>query len=106
MEQHQLEDQYDHFRKEQPINLTDAKRSELTRLASDVPGIWRAEGTTIQDRQEIVRLLIERIEVSSRGRTEWVDVVVRWAGGAELLRASLILASIFQVHLQYCLVRL
>jgi hypothetical protein len=52
-----------------------------------VPSIWRAESTTIQDRQEIVRLLIERIEVTSRGRTEWVDVVVRWAGEAETQHA-------------------
>jgi hypothetical protein len=76
-------DEYDRFVHEQPPDLSDAERRSLVELSSDLPGIWHAETTTIQDRQEIVRLLIERVVVACRGRTEWVDVTVRWAGGIE-----------------------
>jgi DNA invertase Pin-like site-specific DNA recombinase len=83
LEQHKLEDEYDRFRHEQPPDITEAERRALLKLSSDLPGMWHADTTTIQDRQEIVRLLIERVVVSCRGRTEWVDVTVRWAGGVE-----------------------
>ena len=83
LEQHKLEDEYDRFLHEQAPDVTKDERRSLLRLSSDIPGIWHATTTTIQDRQEIVRLLIERIVVACRGRTEWADVTVRWAGGAE-----------------------
>jgi DNA invertase Pin-like site-specific DNA recombinase len=83
LEQHKLEDQYDRFLHEQPPEVTEAERRGLLKLSSDLPGLWRAKTTKIQDRQEIVRLLIERVVVACRGRTEWVDVTIRWAGGAE-----------------------
>ena len=53
--------------------MTEAERRALLKLSSDLPGVWHAKTTTIQDRQEIVRLLIERVVVACRGRTEWVD---------------------------------
>ena len=83
LEQHKLEEEYDRFLHEQPPDVTEAERRALLKLSSDLPGVWHAKTTTIQDRQEIVRLLIERVVVACRGRTEWVDVTVRWAGGAE-----------------------
>ena len=83
LEQHKLEEEYDRFLHEQPPDVTESERRSLLKLSSDQPGIWHAKTTTIQDRQEIVRLLIERIVVACRGRTEWVDVTVRWAGGVE-----------------------
>jgi DNA invertase Pin-like site-specific DNA recombinase len=83
LEQHKLEDEYDRFCHEQPPDVTEAERRALLKLSTELPGIWHADTTTIQDRQEIVRLLIERVVVTCQGRTEWVDVTVRWAGGIE-----------------------
>src|SRR5262249_28766148 len=49
--------------------------------AADLPGLGRAETTSLRDRQEIARLLIERVVVATRGRTEVVDVTIHWVGG-------------------------
>jgi hypothetical protein len=81
LEQHQLEEKCDHFLAEQPLELSDAERQELVRLAADLPAVWNSPSTTAQDRQEIVRILIRRVEVACQDRTEWVDVAVHWEGG-------------------------
>jgi hypothetical protein len=81
LEQRQLEEQYDHFTNEQPLELTEADRRNMMQLASDLRGLWQARTTTIQDRQEIVRLLVERVVVATREQTEIVDVTVQWTGG-------------------------
>ncbi len=82
-EQRELEEQYDRFLAKRPRELTAADRQRIEALAQDIPGLWHAESTTIQERQQIVRCLIERVDVAVRGETEWVDVTIRWAGGME-----------------------
>jgi hypothetical protein len=82
-ERHQLEEQYERFFHEQPLDLSTVDREGLIQLVTDLPGLWQAETTTQRDRREIVRLLIERVVVATRGRTEVVDVTIRWFGGIE-----------------------
>jgi DNA invertase Pin-like site-specific DNA recombinase len=82
-EQRDLKEQYDRFLAGQPRELSAADRRRIEALAQDIPGLWRACGTTTLERQQIVRCLIERISVTIRGETEWVDVTIRWAGGME-----------------------
>jgi hypothetical protein len=50
-------------------------------LASDIPALWQAPTTTIADRKEIVRCLVDRVVVAVQGNTEHVDVTIHWAGG-------------------------
>jgi DNA invertase Pin-like site-specific DNA recombinase len=82
-EHRELEEQYDRFLAERPRELTPADHRRIEALAGDIPGLWHAPGTTIEERQRIVRCLVERITVAVRGPTEWVDVTIRWAGGME-----------------------
>ncbi len=82
-DQRDLQEQYDRFLAERPRELTAADRQRIEALASDIPGLWRAPTTTTQERQQIVRCLVERITVAIRGESEWVDVTIRWAGGLE-----------------------
>jgi DNA invertase Pin-like site-specific DNA recombinase len=82
-EQRDLKEEYDRFRAEQPAVLSAADRRRIEALAADIPDLWRAATTTVQDRQTIVRCLVERVTVAIRGETEWVDVTIRWAGGME-----------------------
>jgi hypothetical protein len=35
--------------------LRAGEREDLIRLAADLPGLWRAETTSLRDRQEITR---------------------------------------------------
>ena len=43
--------------------------------------VWQAAETTPQDRQEIVRVLVERVTVDVHDDSEQVDVTIQWAGG-------------------------
>jgi len=76
-----LKREYARFLEEQPAILTEAERKAIQQLASDVPGLWSASTTTSKERQEIVRLLIERVIVLVEGNTEKVYVEIHWWGG-------------------------
>jgi hypothetical protein len=81
LEQRQVEDEYDRFRHGQPAELTCSEIDMIKSLAEDIPTLWRAPTTTVQDRQAMVRHLVERVMVAVQGETEWVDVAIHWAGG-------------------------
>jgi hypothetical protein len=82
-EARRVEEDYTRFQAEQPQELTAAERDRIRALAADIPALWRADTTRGSDRRSIVRLLIDRVELSRRGGTELVDVVVHWRGGAQ-----------------------
>jgi Site-specific recombinases, DNA invertase Pin homologs len=69
------------FINEQPSALTISEREAIRQLASDIPALWTAPTTTPEERQEILRLLIERIIVAIEGKTEKVFVEIHWSGG-------------------------
>jgi DNA invertase Pin-like site-specific DNA recombinase len=79
-EQH-LHEEYARFRRERPPELTSREREAIRCLAHDVPALWHAAETTPQDRQEIVRVLVERITVDVHEDSEQVSVTIQWAGG-------------------------
>ena len=81
-EAQRLEEDYARFRSEQPRHLTASDRERIGALAADLPALWRAGTTTGADRRAVVRLLIERVELTRHGETERVGVVVHWRGGA------------------------
>lgn len=72
---------YARFLDEQPALLTSTERDAIRQLASDIPDIWLSPTTTAQERQEIIRLLIERVVVLVEGNTEKVFVEIHWCGG-------------------------
>jgi DNA invertase Pin-like site-specific DNA recombinase len=76
-----VEEQYNRFQREQPAELTDADMDMIMQLASDIPSLWATPTTTPSDRRMIVRHVIERVEVTVQGETEWADVAIHWAGG-------------------------
>ena len=69
--------------KEQPAILTKSEQLAIQSLASDIPHLWEAESTTGEQRQQIVRLLIERVVVTIQGNTEKVHVSIHWKGGCQ-----------------------
>jgi len=81
LEQEQHCREYEEFRKEQPLTLNEDQRRWIRHLAEDVPALWASPTTTPQDRQQIVRTLIERIELNIMGDTEQTEITVTWAGG-------------------------
>jgi len=79
-EQH-LQEEYARFRRECPPALTSYEREAILRLAHDVPALWHAAETAPQDRQEIVRVLVEHGTIDVHDESEQVDVTSHWAGG-------------------------
>ena len=76
-----LEADYQRFTEQQPKTLTTAERAAIAALASDLPRVWDAPSTTMADRKELLRILIEKITVAVAGTSELVDVTITWAGG-------------------------
>jgi lambda repressor-like predicted transcriptional regulator len=76
-----LEQEYARHRGTSFTTLSEQHKSEIRSLANNLPALWRAASTTNADRQRIVRLLVERVEVNVQGTTEQVDVSLRWSGG-------------------------
>jgi DNA invertase Pin-like site-specific DNA recombinase len=53
----------------------------IRNLTEDLPVLWQAATTTQRERQEIVRLLLDRVIIRMHGDTELVDLECRWHGG-------------------------
>lgn len=79
--QRQLEEDYQRFLQTQPQVLTRSEREAIEALAHNIPSLWYAPTTTVADRKEIVRQLIQRIIVTGEGLSERVQITIEWAGG-------------------------
>jgi len=77
----QLAEEYHRFQREQPKVLTVAERGAIRRVAANIPALWAASITTDADRKEILRQVLDRIDVDAQGATERVHVTLHWAGG-------------------------
>jgi DNA invertase Pin-like site-specific DNA recombinase len=80
-EQARLEQEYQQFCTQRPAKLSAAQRAQIRQLAQDIPRLWSAPSTTPADRQRLVRLLIEQIEVTVQGQSEQVQLAITWSGG-------------------------
>lgn len=79
--QRQCEETLHRFRQETPTVLTPEERLKIEALARDFSLLWASESTSGKDRQDLVRILIERVVVEVVDGTERLSVTVHWAGG-------------------------
>jgi hypothetical protein len=80
-DQARLHGEYERFRQAQPPRLSEEEKKQIRQLAKDMPALWAAATTTNRDRQRLVRLLVEKVEVEVAGQTEQVAVAIHWSGG-------------------------
>jgi hypothetical protein len=80
LKERRLQEDYDRFLRESPPQLTAGERATIQALAQDIPTLWHAPATTNADRKQIVRCLIDRVEVHVRCDSEHVDAVIHWKG--------------------------
>jgi hypothetical protein len=78
-----LDGEYQRFRETRPATLTPGERDAIRALADHLPSVWHAPTTSVDDRKEILRTVIEKITVAVVGDSELVDVTIRWAGRHE-----------------------
>ncbi len=65
----------------QPVELKSQELEMIKSLSTDLPTLWNATGTTAEDRQTVIRHLVDRVVVDVQGETEHVDVAIHWHGG-------------------------
>jgi hypothetical protein len=66
-----------------PTSLTEAERSAIRALATELPKLWSSPTTTNEQRKDVVRQLLEEVRLTVVGESEQVKMTVRWAGGHE-----------------------
>ncbi|MEI6560365.1 MAG: recombinase family protein [Rhodospirillaceae bacterium] len=74
-----LESEHADFQRQQPKALSQADLVAIQDLARDVPAVWHAGSR--EDRQTIVRLLLERVIIEVVDGSEQVQVQCHWYGG-------------------------
>lgn len=77
----QLHADYVRFQRECPTTLSPDEREQIRSLSRDLPALWHAETTRPEDRQMVARLLLEEVKVTVEGKTDHVDLELRWVGG-------------------------
>lgn len=80
-EQRKLQEEHQRFIATEPACLSAADEQLIRGLAGDIPALWHSPRTTYADRQQIVRLLVERVVVTPQAHDETVDVAIHFTGG-------------------------
>ena len=79
--QRHLQEAYARFGQAQPQALSAAEREAIAQLAHTIPALWHATTTTMAERKEIVRQIIQRVVVAGEGTSERLQVTIEWVGG-------------------------
>jgi DNA invertase Pin-like site-specific DNA recombinase len=75
----QVQDAYDHARKNNTGQLTDAQKTRIQQLVTDLPAIWDDPATPARERKRIARLLLTDVTVTRTRDT--ITAHVRLPGG-------------------------
>jgi DNA invertase Pin-like site-specific DNA recombinase len=78
----QVEQEYDAWRREQSVSISDNDRAEILALGEELPRLWRAATTRSADRKQIVRLVIKDVALDQKRRRGYVWIKVIWQTGA------------------------
>jgi DNA invertase Pin-like site-specific DNA recombinase len=76
-----LQEEYERVVQAQPRSLSAAEREAIVQLAHNVPALWYAPTTTMAERKEIVRQIIQRVIVTGEGMSERLQITIEWVGG-------------------------
>jgi len=78
----QIEQEYNTWRREQTVSISDNDRRELLTLGEDLPQLWHATTTRSADRKEIVRLVIKEVTLDQKRRRGYIWIRIIWQTGA------------------------
>jgi hypothetical protein len=81
LQQRVLEEEYHRFQHTRPTCPSVAEWAQIEQLAQDVPALWQAPETSITDKREIARLLLQRVVVWAPRSSQQVKVQLHWTGG-------------------------
>lgn len=75
-----VEQAYEAWRRERPVMLDDAERSEILGLAKDLPRVWQS--ATAQERKRILRLVVREVILDQKREQGMVWMQLCWQTGA------------------------
>jgi DNA invertase Pin-like site-specific DNA recombinase len=76
-----LTEEYDRFRQERPVRLSAAERVQIEALAQDLPAVWQSPRTSVEEKRQVVRLLLQRVVVFPSPSSPERRVHLHWSGG-------------------------
>jgi DNA invertase Pin-like site-specific DNA recombinase len=76
-----LEEEYHRFQQAQPMHLSPAERTLIETLAGDLPALWQSQQTSVAQKRQVMRLLLQRVVVWAPASTHEVKVHLHWTGG-------------------------
>jgi len=79
--QRQEEEEYDRFLAQQPATLSPAERQRIRALSENITQLWDDAGTSVIDRKQIVRCVVERVMIAVDRTSELNNVTIVWQGG-------------------------
>jgi DNA invertase Pin-like site-specific DNA recombinase len=79
--QRHLEEEYRRFQQAQPVRLSPAECAQIEALARDLPALWQAPTTSVVEKRQVVRLLLQRVVVWAPSSSQEVRVQLHWTGG-------------------------
>jgi DNA invertase Pin-like site-specific DNA recombinase len=77
----QIEQEYNAWRREQAVSISDNDRQEILALGEDLPRLWQAATTRSADRKQIVRLVIKEVALDQKRRRGHVWIKIIWQTG-------------------------
>ena len=78
--QREIEEERSRFLNSQPLTLSMQQQKQIESLCCDLPALWHNPQTSMQERQQIVRGVIQRVEATVYHDRQIVDVTIHWAG--------------------------
>jgi len=78
----QIEQEYDAWRRQQAVTISDSDRQEILALGEDLPRLWEATTTTSADRKQIVRLVLKEVTLDQKRRRGYVWIRMVWQTGS------------------------
>jgi DNA invertase Pin-like site-specific DNA recombinase len=79
--QRQRQEDYQRFLHTQSQALSHAQREAIKQLAQNIPALWQAPTTTVADRKEMIRQIVQRVIVRAEGLSERLYITIEWVGG-------------------------
>jgi hypothetical protein len=79
--QRHLQEEYERFLHTQSHLLSHTERDVIAQLAQHIPALWHAPTTTVADRKEMIRPIMQRVIVPAEGESERLHMTIERAGG-------------------------
>jgi DNA invertase Pin-like site-specific DNA recombinase len=79
---HDLEQAYQAAKAREHFSLSEEEQRDIQRLAQDLPAIWHAPSTTVQERKQLLRYLISEVQLDGVSNPGKIDIRVTWRSGA------------------------